>query len=247
MTDASLNITLVIEGQTNKETTIATADENIIKATQRSLAVDLTAGHVTLTSTEFTRYFAFLCSGHTALRNLTIPLIVNGADPAPRFFVVRNSGTHAVTVKGSTGATVALPAGRTGLLLSDGADVTLVGMTVHSATPSDPLDLATFWRGVLTSSCLLMRFVAVRALTLPLNLSGSQCKVGTNPTSTAVLTIEKNGSGIGSISINTSGVASFTFAAAVSFAAADILTITGPASADATLADVSVTLMGTRN
>jgi hypothetical protein len=46
------------------------------------------------------------------------------------------------------------------------------------------------------------------------------------------------------VSIATNGVATFTCASATTFAAGDILTVTGPATADTTLADVSLALVG---
>lgn len=80
------------------------------------------------------------------------------------------------------------------------------------------------------------------------NFSGSVGKVGTNPTATATYDIQKNGSSIGGISINTSGVVSFTSTsgAAQSFASGDIIKIVFQSSADATLANVGFTLAGTR-
>ena len=62
----------------------------------------------------------------------------------------------------------------------------------------------------------------------------------------AVLTIKKNVTSIGTINISTGGVVTFTFSAAVSFAAGDKLSVVTPSPQDTTLADVSITFMGSR-
>lgn len=80
------------------------------------------------------------------------------------------------------------------------------------------------------------------------NFAGSVGTVGTNPASTAVYTIQKNGGTVGTVSISTGGV--FTFAStggtAVSFTSGDRMTIIAPNPQDTSLADVAITLVGTR-
>ena len=75
---------------------------------------------------------------------------------------------------------------------------------------------------------VITRFVATRAFDIPANMAGTVVSVGTNPSSTATVTVKKNGSGIsgdGAISINTSGVETLPTQAAESFAVDDVLTI----------------------
>lgn len=110
-----------------------------------------------------------------------------------------------------------------------------------------PYDIGAFCAGKPTASEVLLRFVATRAFNLPASLTDSQVKAGTAATATTDFDLQKNGSSIGTVSFAASGTtATFTFASAVSFAAGDILAIIAPASADATLADISFTLAGTR-
>lgn len=80
------------------------------------------------------------------------------------------------------------------------------------------------------------------------NFTGSVGSVGTNPTATAVYTVKKNGSTIGTISISTGGVLTFATSGGTTqtFAANDRLSIIAPGPADATLADVEFILKGTR-
>jgi len=75
----------------------------------------------------------------------------------------------------------------------------------------------------------------VRNITLPQNLTGSNTGCRSNPTSTAVITLNKNGASIGTISFNTSGVPTITFSSAVTFnGTSDTFSITAPSSPDLT-------------
>jgi hypothetical protein len=58
--------------------------------------------------------------------------------------------------------------------------------------------------------------------------------------------MEKNGTSFGSITFATSATGTFSIASPVSFVAGDILTIRAPAVADATLEDISITLVGVK-
>lgn len=80
------------------------------------------------------------------------------------------------------------------------------------------------------------------------NFTGSQGKVGTNPTSAQTWTVNKNGSAVGTIAISTGGAVTFstTSGSVIQFVTGDELTLVGASSADATLANVSVTLQGVR-
>lgn len=110
-----------------------------------------------------------------------------------------------------------------------------------------PYDLATFYPGVPGNSQLLARIKLARAVTFPINLTGSLADARVAATASTTVTLKKNGSSIGTLVWAASGTSgAFTFAAAVSFAAGDVLTLEGPATADVTLADISITLIGTR-
>lgn len=90
---------------------------------------------------------------------------------------------------------------------------------------------------------VLVRFEAVRAFTLPANLAGLSAGAGTNPSSNATFTIQKNGSDVtnATFEITTGGALSNTASnTAESFVAGDVLTVTvtGTNSVD----DVSLTI-----
>lgn len=72
--------------------------------------------------------------------------------------------------------------------------------------------------------------------------------VGTNPTASFTLTLQKNGATIGTIVVSTGGAATFaTTGGATNFVAGDVLTVLAPTTVDATVANCAFTLKGTRS
>ena len=72
---------------------------------------------------------------------------------------------------------------------------------------------------------VITRFTATRAFQIPVDMDGTKISVGVNPTSSATLTVKKNGSGVGTITIDNGGVETLPTQAAVSFAIDDVLEI----------------------
>lgn len=102
-----------------------------------------------------------------------------------------------------------------------------------------------FFGPVPTASEVLMRHVFTDAVTFADEFAGAYAKIATNPTATFVMAVQKNGAGVGTISISTVGVATFaTTGTTVAFAAGDEMEILGPAVVDATAANCSVTFKG---
>lgn len=86
------------------------------------------------------------------------------------------------------------------------------------------------------------------ALTIPASLTGSAGYSGTNATSSSVFTLSKNGTSFGTITFSSgSSTGALSAASSTSFSAGDRLTITCPSSQDATLANVALTIYGTRD
>ena len=110
-----------------------------------------------------------------------------------------------------------------------------------------PYDITFAYPGAPPNATVLQLICFSRAVAMSGNFSGSTGHCGGNPTSTAVYTVYKNGSQIGTVALATSG--GFTFAttggASQSFVAGDTLSILTPA-ADATLSSVTMTFAGTR-
>jgi len=125
----------------------------------------------------------------------------------------------------------------------------LDGTGVYSVpTSPQPYDLVASYVGTPTIGATVFILTFTRTVTFAANFSGSYGTVGTNPSSTVGYTVKKNGTTIGTISISPFGL--FTFATtggtSQSVAAGDRLTIIAPNPNDATLADIGITLAGTR-
>jgi len=96
------------------------------------------------------------------------------------------------------------------------------------------------------AGAVIKRFVAVRNFTIPIAQAGSQVKANVAATATAVFNLAKNGVNFGTWSFAAAGtVPTLAAAAATSFVAGDVLSITAPGAQDATLADIALNLKGT--
>lgn len=177
--------------------------------------------------------------------------LLKGIDPATGKEVVVNTATMAalLSVFGASGSSHAV-----GIVPDPGASAGTTRYLREDGTwdvPADidapiPYDLYLQYVGVPQQSEVIVIAPVARAMTLPINLTGSQAVAATAATATTTFTIQKNGSTIGSIGFAAAAtVGTFTFTAAVTFAAGDIITIFNPNTADATLATLGVTLVAT--
>jgi hypothetical protein len=111
----------------------------------------------------------------------------------------------------------------------------------------NPYDVVSFFSGVPGASETLARVVFTRQVSFPIALAGSYASAGTAATASTVVSILKNGVQFGTCTFGV-GATTCTFASTVGavFAAGDVLTETAPVAPDATLADIAITLAGTR-
>jgi hypothetical protein len=117
---------------------------------------------------------------------------------------------------------------------------------VAADIPAVRYDLATFYPGAPGNSQLVLRWQASRAVTIPAGGTNSQASAGSAATGSTTFTLKQNGTSVGTIVWSASGTAgAFTISSTINVAAGDVLTITGPATADATLADIAITLAAT--
>lgn len=107
-------------------------------------------------------------------------------------------------------------------------------------------DIPLFIPDKPSNGMLAARIVIVRACALPAGFTGSQASAGTASTGTATFGVFKGATSIGSVTFTASATGTFTSASGASFAAGDVLRIVSPATADATLSDISITFAGTR-
>ena len=165
-------------------------------------------------------------------------------------YLVANATTGAVSVNttGFTAGMIPLYSVVTGTsTVTSYTDARSFAASALSVGTTQPYDLLMFFPGVPTASQVMGRIIVPRAITLPASLTGSYGSSIVAATAATVLTLAKNGSSIGSVNFAISAsTATFTFASSVSFAAGDLLTLTNQTPADATLANISVTLAATR-
>lgn len=110
-----------------------------------------------------------------------------------------------------------------------------------------PWDINAYIDGTVSASDNLFTYVFPAAAEIASGAPNSVAAGTVNSTGGMTLTINKNGSAIGTIVWGaTTKVASFTFAAAVTFARGDVLTITSGGSVDGTLANIGVTIAAFR-
>jgi hypothetical protein len=117
---------------------------------------------------------------------------------------------------------------------------------VAADVPTRPYDIAVYAEGALTTSEVFLRWAAPRAISIASGASGSATS-GSAATGTAVINIAKNGSNFGTVTYASSATGVVNITSATTLVAGDIVTFTGPASVNATLLDVAITLAATQS
>jgi hypothetical protein len=104
-----------------------------------------------------------------------------------------------------------------------------------------------FIPGVHGDGALMAQIVLDRNVEFDENLPGSKGYSQVTATAETVLDLQKNGVNIGTIAFSDAGnTATFALSGGATFAAGDRLAIVNENPADATLADLSITLQGRR-
>jgi hypothetical protein len=119
---------------------------------------------------------------------------------------------------------------------------------VQAAAPAVPaglpLILSLFAGGTLATNEVLFRYEFAVAGTIPAGLSSSQGSSGIAATGNPVLSIRKNNTQFGTATF-TGTQPVFAAASATAFAIGDVLSVVAPATVDATLADVTLSIVAT--
>ena len=108
-------------------------------------------------------------------------------------------------------------------------------------------DFACFANDTLQASGVLGRWTVGRSVGVPADFVGSKASSGVAATAEAVLNVKHNGSLVGTITFAAAGTVGVFSGPGFTTAPGDILVVEGPASPDATLAQISLTLVGTRS
>jgi hypothetical protein len=107
------------------------------------------------------------------------------------------------------------------------------------------IDVDIFTPGIPTNSQLMHKRIAARTMTFPANFAGSYGHLSANPTAVTALDVRIAGASVGTISISTGGVFTFTTSGgtAKTATAGQRIEIVNQASADATAANIAATLV----
>lgn len=128
---------------------------------------------------------------------------------------------------------------------SDGALLRFNGGTAKWEPVYIKREFSAFTPGTLGVGSTLIRHVVSQAFVLPVALNGSQASAATAAAAASTLSVRKNGTQIGTINFAAgASVGTFTLVAAIAFAAGDVLSVIAPSPADASLAGVSISLIG---
>jgi hypothetical protein len=238
MASPNLAIAHVAAAQNQKEVTVNDAIDKLDLAGNDTVDIDCTAGNTTVTAADYRENFLLRITGTPGADfTLTLP-------DGKRVAAIHNTTAKAATVRTVTlGSTVTLRAGELSIVGSRGTSL----VPLAAAAVGGLYDIGLFIPGQPAASAMVFQFVVPRAIGFPVNLVGSLAKAGTAATSAASFTLRKNGSNIGTIDFAGGAAAgTFTLAGGAVFAAGDVLEMLAPSPQDATLADVSITLLAAR-
>ena len=136
---------------------------------------------------------------------------------------------------------------KSGWKVFDLATLSTLRYTGSAWTSDRTVDIAVFAPGLGSNSQILLRLKVTRATTFPAGAALSQASASANATASTTYTLKQNGTAFATINFAAgANSGTWTQAADAIFAAGDILEIDGPATADATLANVGITLAGLR-
>jgi hypothetical protein len=237
----NLAIPHILQSQAQKEVTANAALDALDQAIAGLLEVDVSAGGtITADAAASIKCKMLRLTGTlAAAAEVVVP-----DNRKPYFLHNATAGGFAVTVRTAAGLGVAVGASpdNTAVVYCDGTDVLAISSIV--AGPYDP---AMFIPGTHASGALMAQIVFPRTVTFPAGFAGSQAYAQVPATASTTLDVQQNGTSIGSITFGAgSSTATFSLAADTVFWPGDRLAIVNQDPADSTLADLSITLKGTR-
>ena len=158
---------------------------------------------------------------------------------------VRQGATHGIKVQCADGTFT------TGNLLAFLDDGSNTDSGIKSSSAQGLFVVCHYLEGAPTASEVVWSMNVPTSITTAVfgaNFAGSSGHCTTNPTASAVYTLTRNGTSIGTCTISTSGT--FTFATVgggtQALSGGDLLQVIAPSSVDATLAGVNISWYGTR-
>lgn len=238
MATPNLGLTELTEAQSQKTVTINNALTDLDNATQGEIAFTIT-GNRTVTAEEFLN-FSLVCNGTPGgVFDLTVP-------ETKRFFRVENNTGVTVTVKTSgVGSDVDLLTTEAAIIYNDGANLSAEGGTGGGGGNTN-YDIPVMFGGTPITVEVLGRYILGRTVDFVADFAGSVGAVETNPAATFDIDVKDDGTSIGTVSISTGGVFTFTTVggSAKSVISGSKLEFVAPASVDANIVDITLTLLG---
>jgi len=94
---------------------------------------------------------------------------------------------------------------------------------------------------------LISRIVMVDTCYIAVNCPGSQAKAGVASAGNVDFDVKKNGASVATVTFNTSATGTFTAASPITLVPGDVISLVAPATQDANLEDISITLRAKRS
>lgn len=171
--------------------------------------------------------------------------LLGTAPTAGTFYVFKNINVGVLTISRNSltidglSQDLKLAQGDSVLVMSDGSN--------YKTGYPRPVSIAIFAPGVGSNGQVLAYFKMDRTATFPASAPNSYGVASAAATGSTTFTFKKNGSSFATAVFSGGGTtAAWTQASDALFAAGDIFEIDGPATADATLANIGLTLQGYR-
>lgn len=242
-TSTNLGILQVAESQSAKATAANTAIGQIESALSDTYSLGTTTG------TTITIPFVATndLSNRQALRLVRL-ILTAGATASftvvhpdnKHLFLCQNDTTQDATVKTLAGTGILIPPSKSLLLYCDGVNV------IDAINRTENYDVGFSFTGLPTALQVIARILVPRGFILPINMAGSVGNIVVNPTASYVLTVNANGTAIGTVTVDTSGVFTFATTGGIqqTVSAGALITVEAPTPADTTADTVTISMLG---
>jgi hypothetical protein len=238
MPSPNLAIAHVAASQNQKEVTINDAIDALDRAMTDTLALDLSAGSLSVTAAQLRAAMVLHPMGAlTGPASLLVPQIRRV------FALVNTDGAFSITVERGASAIVVEP-GESAVLISDGSPDGL-----FRVGPGAPVyDFGMVAGAAPGAGEVLGKVVIPRPLLLPADLVGSAVHVDTAPDDDFVIVVTRNATAVASVTVHADASATLATSAnaPVAITAGDVIRFLAPADPDASIAGISLTIAARR-
>jgi hypothetical protein len=203
----------------------------------------------TVNEVDFTRNHVFRFVGGTAPVTVNFPHLLNTVVPTNRIVSVINGGTDNLLLRTTPLAGITLAAEASATIHIESTTVRLVsGSGASGGSSGGTFSIGIFNPGLAAANAEQLRYIFIDPVDFQDNFAGSRGSIGVNATAAMAFAVKRNGTSIGTVTINPAGVYTFstTGTGTESFASGDVLTVHTPVAQDATGADFAINFKGTK-